>query len=263
MSFDAGWLDLRAPADRAARDAELRAAALAWLDAVPDGIVVDLGCGSGALWRDLGRPAARWRLVDNDRRLLALAAARCPGVEVVAADLADVAALPLAGVRLVTASALLDLASAGWLDALAARVADEGAALYACLSYDGAMRWSPSLPDDDGIVSAFNAHQRRDKGLGPALGPDAPRHLAAALGARGLRVRTAASPWRLGAEDAALIAALAEGVGMAAGEAGFGRAGSWTQARRAARGCVVGHVDLLALPGAASAQSNTTSESSP
>lgn len=262
MSFDAGWLDLRARADRVARDAGLRAAALAWLDAVPAPGIVDLGCGAGALWRDLARPAARWRLIDHDPRLLRLAAGRCPGAEVVAADLADVAALPLRGARLVTASALLDLASAAWLDALAERAATEGAAVYACLSYDGTMDWTPVRPDDAAVLAAFNAHQRRDKGLGPALGPGATAHFADALAGHGHGVRTAGSPWRLGTGEGALVAALARGVTQAAAEMGLAGTEEWVQARLTARGCVVGHVDLLALPGA-SAQSKTTSESSP
>ena len=260
MSFDAAWLELRAAADSAARDARLRAAALAWLDGASAPGVVDLGCGTGALWRDFARPAARWRLIDNDPRLLGLAAGRCPGAETVAADLADVAALPLGGARLVTASALLDLASAAWLDALAERLAAAGAAVYACLSYDGTMNWSPGRSDDAAVVAAFNDHQRRDKGLGPALGPEAPADFAAALARRGFAVRTAPSPWRLG--PGPLAATLAEGVAGAAAETGLAGTAAWLQARRTTRGCVVGHVDLLALP-AASAQSKTTSESSP
>ena len=262
MSFAAEWLDLRAPADRAARDPALRAAALAWIDAAPAGLIVDLGCGSGALWRDFARPAQRWRLVDNDPDLLGLAAARCPGAQPVAADLAEVAALPIAGARLVTASALLDLASARWLDAFAARLAAEALPVYACLSYDGTMDWSPQRADDSAVLAAFNAHQGRDKGLGPALGPAAAAHFAAVLAGRGFEVRTAVSPWRLGERDAALVAALAEGVAEAAAETGLPGTSDWLQARRTARGCVVGHVDLLAFP-PASAQSKTTSESRP
>ena len=197
MSFDPAWLDLRAPADRAARDPGLRAAALAWLDAEPTARVVDLGCGSGALWRDFERPGLRWRLVDNDPGLLDLAAQRCPGAETAAADLADLAALPLAGARLVTASALLDLASAAWLDGFAARLSAGATALYACLSYDGAMDWTPPEPGDAAILAAFNAHQTRDKGLGPALGPRAADHLTGALAALGFTVHAARSPWRL------------------------------------------------------------------
>jgi SAM-dependent methyltransferase len=261
MSFDAGWLDLRAGADRAACDPGLRAAALGWLDAVPAPLVVDLGCGTGALWRDFARPTAQWRLVDNDPALLAHAAERCPGAETVIADLAAIDALPLQGARLVTASALLDLASAAWLDALAARLARAGAAVYARLSYNGTMEWRPARADDAAVLAAFNVHQCRDKGLGPAHGPGAAGRVAAALAEHGYHLRTADSPWRLGRDHGALIAALVEGVAAAAAETGLADTAAWAQARRASQAASVGHADVLALP--ASAQSKTTSESSP
>ena len=50
-------------------------------------------------------------------------ALRAGGSETVAADLGDLDRLPLDGVRLVTASALLDLMPARWIEALAARLA--------------------------------------------------------------------------------------------------------------------------------------------
>jgi SAM-dependent methyltransferase len=260
MSFAATWLDLREPADRAARDPGLLAAAAAHLVGTPAPLVLDLGCGTGAMPRALAHPGLRWRLVDRDPGHLQVAAARCPGAETVAADLADLDRLPLDGVRLVTASALLDLASATWLDALADGLAATGVGLYATLAYDGRMAWAPALPGDEAVRAVFNAHQRRDKGLGPALGPAAAATLARALARRGFAVRLAPSPWRLGPAQAALQAAFVDGVAAAAAEMGVA-AGCWAQARRAASGCTVGHVDLLALP--ASAQSKITSESSP
>jgi SAM-dependent methyltransferase len=238
------------------------------LAAVPDPVALDLGCGTGATLRALAplAPAARWRLVDRDPALLGLAAARCGRrAETLAADVADHEALPLAGVRLVTASALLDLMPAGWIERLAAWLASARTALYVALSYDGRMRWGPALPGDAGVRAAFNRHQRGDKGLGPALGPEATSALAGALRRHGFRVWTAPSPWRLGPDQAALQRALVEGIGRAADEAGVDAA-AWAQARRAASGsasCTVGHRDLLALPAGASAQSKTTSDSSP
>lgn len=264
MTFDARWLDLRAPADAAARSPELRAAAATWLGT--GALALDLGCGTGAACRALAAPGLRWRLVDGDEDLLRTAARRAgPGTETVLADLADLAALPFEGVRLVTAFALLDLAGRAWIEELARRVAAAGAGLYATLCYDGTLAWEPPLPGDAAVVAAFNAHQRRNKGLGPALGPEAAPAAARAMAARGYATRLAPSPWRLGAEDAALHRALVEGIARAAGETGLPEAAGWGQARRAASGsrCSVGHFDLLALPQGASAQSNTTSESSP
>jgi hypothetical protein len=266
MSFEAAWLDLREPADRAARDPRLLAAAARWLAEGPAPVALDLGAGAGAMPRALAPFAPsglRWRLVDNDPALLALAAARTPGAETVRMDLAALDALPIDGVRLVTASALLDLVSAPWIEALADRVAAAGAGVLATLSYDGRLAWEPTSAEDADAASAFNRHQRRDKGFGPALGPDAAPALAAALRRRGYAVRLAPSPWRLGAGEAELIAALAAGVAQAAAEEGCAAAPAWGQARRAARGCIVGHADLFAVPQAASAQSNTTSLSRP
>jgi hypothetical protein len=262
VTFDAGWLDLREPADRAARDPGLLAAAAAYLAAGEPPLALDLGCGSGAMPRALHAPSLRWRLVDRDPALLRLAAGRCPGAETFAADLADLDRLPLDGVRLVTASALVDLASAAWLDGLAVRLADAGAGLYATLAYDGRMAFEPPHPRDRAVRAAFNAHQRRDKGLGPALGPAAWHTLARAFATRGFAVDLAPSDWRLGATDAALTAALVGWIAAAAEEMGVD-AGGWAQARRAASGCIVGHIDVLALPPAASAQSKITSESRP
>lgn len=255
MSFSADWLDLRAPADRAARDPGLLAQAADWLAADP--VALDLGSGTGAMARVL---AARWRLVDRDPALLAIARRRAPGAEVFCADLADLAALPLAGIRLVTASALLDLMPGGWIEAFADRLAAERIAAYATLSYDGRIHWLPALPGDEAVRSAFNAHQLRDKGLGPALGPVAAAACADALARRGYRVLTAASPWRLGPGEAGLQGALIDGIAAALAETGSD-AGAWARARRAAIGtgsAVVGHVDMLALP-ASSAQSKITS----
>jgi SAM-dependent methyltransferase len=270
VSFDRAWLDLREPADHAARDAGLLAAAAEWLAPVPGPVAVDLGCGTGSTVRAFDARAPdglRWRLLDRDTALLDEAARRCgAAAEPLAVDLGDLAALPLDGARLVTASALFDLMPEAWVLALVDRLAARGLGLYAALNYNGEMAWDPKLPDDPAVVEAFNRHQRSDKGLGPALGPAAAPVLARALTARGYAVRTAESPWRLGPEAAALQAELVTGIAAAAAETGLVEAAVWGQARRAASGstsCTIGHTDLLALPLDASAQSNTTSVPSP
>jgi SAM-dependent methyltransferase len=266
MGFDAAWLALREPADAAARDPGLLAAAAGYLGA--GALAVDIGCGTGATVRAFAGCAPeglRWRLVDKDPRLLALASAGSGG-EVVQADLADPGRIPLDGARMVTASALFDLVSGPWVEALAARLAGRGVGLYAALSYDGRLDWAPALPGDAEARAAFAAHQGRDKGFGPALGPAAGEALAAAFARHGFAVRRAASPWRLGPAEAALQRALVEGIAAAAAEAGLAAAADWGQARRAASGassCTVGHGDLLALPPGASAQSKITSAPSP
>ena len=68
-----------------------------------------------------------------------------------------------------------------------------------------------------------------------------------------------------GPGEAALHAALVAGIAAAADETGLAEAAAWGQARLAASGwrCTVGHLDVLALPAGARAQSKTTSESRP
>ena len=247
MSFSADWLSLREPADHAARDPALLAAAAAAGGAAP--VIVDLGCGTGSTARAMAAalPAARWRLVDADPALLSQAVETTGGTAH-RLDLGDLDALPLAGADLVTASALLDLMPRVWVEALASRLAAAGLPLYAALSYDGAMRWHPPHPADGAITDAFNRHQRSDKGLGPALGPEAAAATAAAFVARGYIVRLAHSPWRLGPGEMALQAQLVDGIAGAAAGAGCAAAEGWRATRSGAELCLIGHTDLLALP---------------
>jgi SAM-dependent methyltransferase len=258
VGFAADWLALREPADRAARDDALarRAAAAAG----PAPLVVDLGCGTGAAVRALAPylpTGTRWRLVDNDPHLLAAAVASAgEAADAVEADLADLSSLPLARATLVTASALLDLVSRAWLEALADRLT---VPLYASLSYSGSMRWSPADPQDEAITASFNRHQRGDKGLGPALGPDAAESAAAIFEAAGFSVQCASSPWRLGPAMAPLQRELTAGIAAAAGEAGVAGAAAWGRRRCEAADetvCEIGHVDLLAIPRSASGEAS-------
>jgi hypothetical protein len=156
----------------------------------------------------------------------------------------------IAGADLVTASALFDLVSDGFVESFADAVATAGSAVYVALDVDGTAAWSPPHPDDEAVAAAFRRHQATDKGFGAALGPRATGVLARALTARGYAVRTAPSPWRLGAEHPALIAALADGWANAAREAGLDAdaAERWRLARGSATGCIIGHTDLFATP---------------
>jgi SAM-dependent methyltransferase len=249
--FAADWLALREPADRAARDAGLVAALRDWAAGRAALDVVDIGCGSGSTLRALAGtlPGARWRLVDDDADLLAraldsaasLGAAAEPLRVDLAARLEDALTPPPA---LVTASAFFDLASAAWIDRFAQACVAAGAAVYAALSYDGRETWAPPHPEDAALHATFLADMRRDKGLGPALGADAGAYLAGRLNAAGYEVRTASTPWRLTApQDAALIAALADGCADATGASAH-----WRAARREAAAVEIGHIDVLALP---------------
>jgi len=263
--FSAGWLALREPADRRARSAELDARAAALVAGRAGVRVLDLACGTGAGLRALAPrlgPRQHWRLVDADPALLELATCtEIPGVALtVATERRDLgAALPgFDGLDLVTASALLDLVSAGWLERLAEALRAARLPLLAALTYDGTAAWMPEHPLDRLMTAALAAHQRRDKGFGPALGSEACRRAEAVFQALGFTVERRPSPWALGPADAALQSALAQSVAQAARELGDvpqPDIAAWLAFRQEAAvsggEARVGHEDLLAVPGPA------------
>lgn len=253
MGFSARWLSLREPADHAARDAALLAAAGKAAGSAP--VIVDLGCGTGstirAMAKHLQQPAV-WRLLDNDPVLLEHAAKATQGhVTTHQIDLRDLDALQLEGASLVTASALLDLCSRDWLSRLADRLAAEALPFYAVLNYNGVMQWSPTDPADYAVTRAFNRHQRGEKGFGAALGPDSADAIAEVFQAVGFKVVQADSPWQLGPCEADLQRELLTGIAGAAAEAGEDAADNWLRNRIGQLdlgNCQIGHRDLLASP---------------
>jgi hypothetical protein len=166
--------------------------------------------------------------------------------------------LPWQAADLVTASALLDLVGADWLARLVRTAAAARVALLFSLSVDGHDRWSPRDPDDAPVAALFAAHQRRDKGFGPALGATAAAAAANALRAAGYRVHRARSDWQVdgrdGAAGCALQLELIDGIAAAAIEQQPSAAAAvqaWRRRRRAVAAATtlrVGHVELLALP---------------
>jgi hypothetical protein len=254
--FSIDWLNLRESADHRARALPLLVRARHWLeDAGPGAVIIDLGAGTGSTLRAVNVSQAYWHLVDHDAALLAEARRR-HGAEFAlathAVDLCEFDALPLQGARMISASALFDLVSKAFCDALVARLTHHRAALYAALSYDGLMRWTPTHRLDAAVLEAFNADQRRDKGLGPALGPQATSYLEQALSQRNYQVVVARSPWRLGPEDAALVCELCRGCAAAVRTVFDTEVlAQWLRYRleNARSGtCVVGHSDLWAQP---------------
>jgi hypothetical protein len=103
----------------------------------------------------------------------------------------------LAGRALITASALLDLVSDGWLRSLAARCRTSGAAVLFALTYDGRIECMPPEPEDEAIRELVNLHQCTDKGFGEAAGPDATDRAEEYFRAAGYEVRREASDWVL------------------------------------------------------------------
>ncbi|MEM8753181.1 MAG: SAM-dependent methyltransferase [Pseudomonadota bacterium] len=247
--FSAEWLTLREAADDRARDAALRDAVAARFDGA---LVADLGGGSGATLRVLGplMPKARWRILDHDPALLALAPRR-DGVETACVDLAARPEAAFEGApRLVAASAFFDLASASWIDRFVEALAARRLPLYAALTYDGREEWRPEPPNEADGLAAFHADMRRDKGFGPALGPNAADRLESALRRVGYRVSAGRSDWRLeGPRDRRMIEALAAG-GATAVEGALApqNLAAWRRGREAAEEVVVGHLDIFAEP---------------
>lgn len=280
--FSADWLALREPFDAAARAASprllQRLQSLRRTNSPTNGPwrVLDLGCGSGANSRWLAPRlggAQQWLALDHDAALLRawpVPAGARPGpggrlhwrgagfrAELLRqqTELAHALdALPWQAAQLVTASALLDLVGPEWLAQLVRHATKARAALLFALIVDGRHEWAPADADDARVGALFAAHQRRDKGLGPALGAQAVPWLARALRARGYRVQTARSDWRLGASDVAMQRALIEGMASAAIEqdpAQAPRVNAWRDRRLALLGRAtlrVGHRDLLAWP---------------
>jgi hypothetical protein len=181
------WLALREPADAVARATEL----LDELRGRELRTVRDLGCGTGSMgrWLRPSLPTGTWYLHERDATVLAIAA-RDGGIPV-PGDLGETSSF--GGTDLVTCSALLDLLTAPEIDRLAELCVDAGASALFTLSVTGGAILEPAEPLDVDYAAAFDAHQRR----GDLLGPDAARYAVEAFRARGYRVETAASPWRL------------------------------------------------------------------
>jgi SAM-dependent methyltransferase len=261
--FSASWLALREPADHAARSGRLTTAVV---DALRGGDlrILDLGSGTGSNVRYLAPRLPRpqqWLLVDNDRELLSLARQQRDAevaIETCDLDLNTIyreSTLSLFDRRhLVTASALLDLVSERWVEELARLCQQTGAAALFVLTYDGRIEWAPHDDEDETLRRLVNEHQRRDKGLGPALGPDAPAIAARAFAGRGYRIERDRSDWVLAPEARALQRQLIDGwseAALAIAPALSRSIAAW-RARRVARidghesTIRVGHQDLLA-----------------
>ncbi|MEU6369657.1 class I SAM-dependent methyltransferase [Streptomyces sp. NPDC046931] len=262
------WLQLREPADAAARAHDLLdplRIRLANRSGRPGDIVVhDLGCGTGSMGRWLAPlldGAQHWILHDRDPYLLHFATVGAPkaaadGSRVtVTTQRGDIGRLTrdaLAGASLVTASALLDVLTADEMETLAAACVGAGCPALLTLSVVGRVELTPEHPLDEEIGEAFNAHQRR----GDLLGPDAMRAACEVFGRLGASVRVRPSPWRLGAEQAELTGEWLRGwVGAAVEQRPELAAPAKTYLQGRLADCAAGrlrvvvhHSDVLVLP---------------
>src|SRR5208337_431609 len=231
--FSEEWLRLREPADAEARTPEIAAGLAAHLADRTEVNFTDLGCGTGANLRYtallvLPGIRQRWRLLDHNPQLLSSARGqltawadessetpcalklrkdgRAIEVSFGEADLSTGVERFVQPGEIVTASAFFDLVSKDWIARFARGAAALGAAVYAPLIYNGYQIWVPPHPADGPMVVAFNLHQRCDKGFGAAAGPSAAASLYDAFCDGGYTVNRGDSSWRLGPQDASLIA---------------------------------------------------------
>jgi SAM-dependent methyltransferase len=280
-TFDADWLALREPVDHGSRAEALIAPLVDAWQTRGWSRVLDLGSGTGSNLRYLAPrlPGGQaWVLVDHDlehlRTLRGLARPdRVRSLTVSPGDLAAQDLEEVAGVDLVTASALLDLTSERWLDRVVTACSQARCGVLWALTYNGRIHWSDQEaddsaagtvavaprdtdPDDRLVQDAVNLHQTGDKGFGPALGPAAGRVAERRFQAAGYHTTLRDSPWRLAAPDRSIVKRLVDGWEQAAAAvrpADSARIRRWADGRRArvATGrfsLTVGHHDLLALP---------------
>ena len=264
-----GWLDLREPADAAARSGELADRLRRHLPKVGPWVIHDLACGTGAMGRWLAPllPGPQlWVLHDRDADLLEVAAADLPGpaadgspvaVETSLSDVTRLEAAELFGASLITASAVLDLLTEDELVGLVELLAAVGPPALLTLSVTGRVRLAPRDPLDACVVAAFNAHQRRTTWSGRLLGPDAVARAVDEFRRRGAEVVVRPSLWRLGPGEAELAAewfsgwlgAACEQEAALAAEAGAYERMRLAQASAGDLAVTVDHADLLVLPG--------------
>lgn len=262
--FSVEWLTLREDHDMRARNPMVLGAAISLLKSKSAVHLVDLACGAGSTLRSLSPqlPARQnWDLVDNDSRLLNAACAGHfsdeIGLNAIQLDLNGNFEVVLNQPSdLITTSALLDLVSEAWLDRFARHVAARRLPVYAALTYDGRIDLSPADRTDAAIAAAVNAHQRNDKGFGPALGPTAAVAAISRFEMLGYSILQGNSDWVIGTADRDIQIELLNGWAVAASEMKFlpsHEIDSWLTRRREAVGqhtstMRVGHVDFLAAP---------------
>jgi hypothetical protein len=279
--FDADWLVLRERLDHAARSRALAAMLAQRLPPRPR--LIDLGAGTGNLFRFvaplIARPQA-WIFADADRSLLELAIVRtadwakktgfdarptagAPALDIdtptgpwrIQTRIVDLSRAPrgLGQVDAVVCSALLDLVSRDWMERLFAGLR---VPFYASLTVDGRDAWYPRHRGDLAVRLAFRRDQRRDKGLGIALGSDASRTAEELLVAAGFEVFTATADWRIARGERRLARLLTRMTAEAAHWAmplRTAAVATWARTRRAQANLArlsirIGHGDILAFP---------------
>jgi hypothetical protein len=211
------WLRLRETADAAARAGELVEPIRRHLRSRPRPVIHDLGSGTGSMGRWLAPQLPgpqHWIMYDRDAELLefavtgmvnAAADGRCVTVETRRWDFTRLTTDDLQGAALVTASAVLDILTADEVERVVAACVEARCPALLTLSVTGEVELTPPDPLDAEIADAFRAHQRRMVGGRGLLGPEAVEATVTAFARHRVGVCVRPSPWRLGANDFALV----------------------------------------------------------
>ncbi|HEV7197083.1 MAG TPA: class I SAM-dependent methyltransferase [Pedococcus sp.] len=262
------WLQLREPADAAARSPALASHARRLLPQGRPVVIHDLGCGTGAMMRWLAPQLPgpqHWVLYDRDEELLDLAMSgpapsSAGGTPVTRRpellDLTGLQPADLAGASLVTASALVDLLTEAEVQHLVAACLGAGCPVLVMLSVVGDVRLRPSHRLDGPLNEAFNQHQQRTVNDRTLVGPQGVELVGTGFAQAGLRVLSRSSDWNLDATQSSLSAEWLTGWTQAASEQAphlAAPAAAYLRRRldQAYAGqlqVTVGHRDLLAVP---------------
>jgi len=260
--FSADWLALREPVDHAARSEEIIAGIAGWFARDNALKIADIGSGTGSTLRALKPFLSQkisWHLIDHDDALLDVAKQYADG-DTVTFTLADLSrsldALFETRPNLITTSAFLDLVSRDWLEWMVGEITSRKIPFYAALTYDGRAGCKPELETDRDIIAGFNAHQGKDKGFGPALGPKAADEAISLFERAGYQVSAAHSDWMGSSDHKGFQKMLLQGWHDAAGEILPDRESDfskWVNERmhlidNEKASVFVGHKDIFAVP---------------
>ena len=278
--FASDWLTLREPVDHRSRHPSLLAPLIDALNSQAQKrlAVVDLGCGRGSNCRYLAPRLPfdqHWQLIDHDPALLDEAMISAPALPsrqlVLSSQLSSIARpteLIDPATSLVTASALLDLVSRPWLEALVSHCQNHRMVVMIAMSVDG--RFFIDDPDGDPklkqldtlMEDAINRHKQQERGLGAAGGSEGWRVATELLTAAGYQMHCAPADWQLSRASGPGDIALAERLLRERVDAALEvvpasrhdelRAWLTTRLEGLRQGNItvnVGHQDVLAVPG--------------
>jgi SAM-dependent methyltransferase len=273
----ADWLSLREPADLAARNPAVLAACAEAFAGRQSVEVHDVGAGTGAALRAVAEKLPRrqrWILIDRSATHLRHARTslfnwadtshdegdslhlmirdHCIEVVLCERDLAAGADFSSGRADLVSASALLDIMTADWLEEFIATLIRLRVPVLATLTFDGTVVADPPHALDAAVAEAFRQHQQRQQALGRMSGPRAADLVEGRLRDAGFDVVAGDAPWLIDGQMPALKQSMIDGIAAAAGEMALlapESIANWRADRsRDTRLLTIGHRDLFAAP---------------